>query len=172
MTLSDYDAYRSVIGCLMKKPLLLLEYTDIKPIDFDYKAARVCFNAINKLYQAGATALTVLEIDQEIMRYGGASELEYKNGNGLDFLKEAYIQGQEATFEIFYNRLKKCSLLRRLQKAHYDISEFYIDSKTNFSPFILYSANIYLDIYINFYFINFLHLTIFIILINNLFIFL
>ena len=134
MTLSDYDAYRSVIGCLMKKPLLLLEYTDIKPIDFDYRAARVCFNAINKLYQAGATALTVLEVDQEIMRYGGASELEYKNGNGLDFLKEAYIQGQEATFEIFYNRLKKCSLLRRLQKAHYDISEFYIDSKTNSDP--------------------------------------
>ena len=94
MTLSDYDAYRSVIGCLMKKPLLLLEYGDIQPIDFDYKPARVCFNAIKKMYQAGATALTVLEIDQEILRVGGASELEYKNGNGLEFLKESYQIGQ------------------------------------------------------------------------------
>ena len=134
MTLSDYDAYRSVIGCLMKKPVLLLEYTDIKPIDFDYRAARVCFNAIKKLYYAGATALTVLEVDQEIIRGGGASEQEYKGGNGLEFLKEAYKQGQEATFEIFYMRLKKCSVLRRLQKAHYDISEFYIDPKDVTDP--------------------------------------
>lgn len=134
MTLSDYDAYRSVIGCLMKKPLLLLEYSDIQPIDFDYRPARVCFNTIKKMYQAGATALTILEIDQEISRVGGASELEYKNGNGLEFLKESYQIGQEATFEIYYNRLKKCSLLRRLQKAHYDISDFYIDSKDVTDP--------------------------------------
>lgn len=129
MTLSDYDAYRSVIGCLMKKPLLLLEYTDIQPVDFDYYPARVCFNAIRKMYEDGATELTILEIDHEILRFGGASELEYKKGNGLEFLKEAYQQGQLATFEIYYKRLKKCSLLRKLQRAHYDISEFYIDPK-------------------------------------------
>ena len=66
MTLSDYDAYKHVIGCLMKKPLLLLEFSDIQTIDFDFRPARVCFNTIKKLYLDGATALTVVEVDQEI----------------------------------------------------------------------------------------------------------
>lgn len=129
MTLSDYDAYRNVIGCLMKKPLLLLEYSDIQGIDFDYLPARIAFNMIRQFYQDGATALTVIEIDQEIARRGGNAEREYKNNNGLEFLKEAYQQSNEASFEPYYKRLKKCSLLRRLQRAHYDISYFYIDPK-------------------------------------------
>ena len=134
MTLSDSAAYRSIIGCLMKKPLLLLEYDDIKTIDFDYPAAKVCFNTIQKLYQDGASTLSVFEVDQEIARYGGAAEQAYRNGNGLEFLKQAYQTSEEATFEIYYKRLKKCSLLRRLQKAHYDISKFYIDPKDVTDP--------------------------------------
>lgn len=134
MTLSDYDAYKHVIGCLMKKPLLLLEFSDIQPIDFDFRPARVCFNTIKKLYLDGATALTVIEVDQEIARDGGAADQEYRVNNGLDFLKEAYYMGEEATFPIYYRRLKKCSLLRRLKKAHYDISEFYIDPKDVTDP--------------------------------------
>lgn len=134
MTLSDLGAYRSVIGCLMKKPLLLLEYSDIQGIDFDYKPARFAFSVIKDLYENGATELTVMEVDNEITRYGGAPAQEFKHSNGLEFLKEAYQQGQVATFEIFYKRLKKCSLLRRLQKAHYDISHFYIDPKDVTDP--------------------------------------
>lgn len=90
MTLSDYNAYRNVIGCLMKKPLLLIEYDDICVKDFDDTCIRICFNAIKKLYEEGATALTVIEIDQEISRSGGLAEQEYKKGNGLEFLKAAY----------------------------------------------------------------------------------
>lgn len=134
MTLSDYDAYKHVIGCLMKKPVLLLEFPDLQTKDFDFTPAAVCFNTIKKLYLEGATALTVIEIDQEIARVGGVSDREYKINNGLDFLKEAYYKGEEETFSIYYKRIKKCSLLRRLKKAHYDISEFYIDPKDVTDP--------------------------------------
>ena len=68
MTLSDKMAYRQVIGCLMKNPLLFIEYPDIHPLDFDSsnKVARICFISIQSLYNEGATKLTPIEVDQEI----------------------------------------------------------------------------------------------------------
>jgi len=129
MTLSDTMAYRQVIGCLMYKPLLFLEYPDIQVSDFDFKPARVCLNAIRKLYEAGAEVLSPLEVDQEIERGGGAAAQVYKAEGGLDFLKNSYEYAQLSNFKVYYERLKKYSLLRRLQKAHYDISEYYIDDK-------------------------------------------
>ena len=129
MTLSDNMAYRQVIGCLMYKPLLFLEYPDIQPQDFDFKPAKVCLFAIKKLYEAGATVLTPLEVDQEIERSGAAAAQAYKAENGLNFLKEAYEYAQEGNFDMYYKRLKKYSLLRKLQKAHYDISKYYIADK-------------------------------------------
>ena len=129
MTLSDTMAYRQVIGCLMYKPLLFLEFPDIRVSDFDFKPAKVCFNVIKKLYEAGAMALSPLEVDQEIERGGGAAAQYYKAENGLNFLKDSYEYAQLSNFEVYYKRLKKYSLLRRLQKAHYDISEYFIDDK-------------------------------------------
>jgi len=121
-------AYRQIIGCLMKNPLLFLEYTDIYPTDFDLKVARICFILIKKLYEEGATVLTPIEIDQEVEKHANSAEI-YKRDGGLDFLKTAYEFAEPNNFEMYYVRLKKYSLLRRLQKEKYDISEFYIDDK-------------------------------------------
>ena len=132
MTLSDMTAYRHVIGGLMHRPQLLLEYDDIKTTDFDYPPARVCLNAIKRFFKAGATELTVMEIDQEIERDNGNSKKAYKDGNGLEFLKHAYEQSEN--FPFYYQRLKKYSLLRKLKQAKYDISEFFIDEKDVISP--------------------------------------
>lgn len=134
MTLSDTMAYRQVIGCLMYKPLLFLEYPDIQPQDFDFKPAKVCLFAIKKLYEVGAAVLSPLEVDQEIERSGAAAAAAYKAENGLNFLKEAYEYAQLSNFGIYYNRLKKYSLLRKLKKAHYDISEYYLDDKDVSDP--------------------------------------
>ena len=87
MTLSDTQAYRQVIGCLMYKPLLFLEYPDIRPRDFDFDPAKICLFAIKKLYEAGAASMTVMEVDQEILRSGGSAQSIYTVGNGLNFLK-------------------------------------------------------------------------------------
>lgn len=129
MTLSDTTAYRQVIGCLMYKPLLFLEYPDIRAQDFDFKPAKVCLFAIKKLYEAGATELTPAEVDLEIVRCGSSAEQTYKAENGLDFLKNSYEYAQLSNFEVYYKRLKKNALLRKLQQQHYDISEYYIADK-------------------------------------------
>ena len=133
MTLSDKMAYRQIIGCLMQNPSLLLEYQDISPTDFDFKVARICFLIIKKLYEEGATALTPIEIDQEVEKYANSSEI-YKKDGGLEFLKAAYEFAELGNFKIYYNRLKKYALLRRLHKDKYDISEFYIDDKDIVNP--------------------------------------
>ena len=129
MTLSDTMAYRQVIGCLMYKPLLFLEYPDIRVQDFDFKPAKVCLFAIKKLYEAGAVKLSPMEVDLEISRSGGAAEQAYKAENGRDFLKSSYEYAQLGNFEVYYKRLKKNSLLRKLRQEHYDISEYFIDDK-------------------------------------------
>ena len=136
MTLSDNAAYRHVIGGLMSHPQLLLEYTDIKPYDFDYRPARICLNAIKKMYEEGAVELSILEIDQEIARAGGAALQIYQAEGGLDFLKDACQIANVGNFEIYYTRLKKYSLLRKLKQANYDISEFYIDDKDVTNPIL------------------------------------
>ena len=134
MVLSDKTAYRQVIGSLMLKPLLFLEYPDIYVSDFDDKVIKVCFMGIRRLYDSGATTLSVLEVDEEISKIDSAGTAIYKNGGGLDFLKIAYEFAQVDNFEIYYTRVKKYSLLRRLKKDGYNISEFYKDDKDIINP--------------------------------------
>ena len=134
MVLSDRMAYRQIVGSLMYNPLLFLEYTDILPTDFDNKVARVCFIAIHNLYEEGATKLTVIEVEEEVLKNNGASAAIYKNDGGLEFLKIAYEFAEPSNFELYYNRLKKYSLLRRLKKEHYDISDYYKEDKDLTEP--------------------------------------
>lgn len=134
MVLSDKMAYKQIIGCLMYNTLLLLEYPDILPTDFDNKVVRVCFIAIHNLYNEGATKLTVIEVEEEILKNSGASAAIYRSEGGLEFLKVAYEFAEPSNFELYYNRLKKYSLLRRLKKEKYDISEYYKDDKDLNSP--------------------------------------
>ena len=134
MTLTDSESYRQIIGCLMLNPLLLVEYSDIVPADFDDKVARVCYMTINKLYKEGAAVLTVIEVDQEIDRIGGLTAKTYHDGNGLDLLKWSYDNASLSNFNLYYKRLKKYSLLRRLKKEKYDISAYYIEDKDVVNP--------------------------------------
>lgn len=135
MTLSDKMAYKQVIGCLMLDPSLLLEYTDIDPMDFDLKVARICFIIIKRLFGEGAEKLTPIEIDQEVEKYE-ASFVIYKQEGGLDFLKVCYEFAEPSNFDLYYTRLKKYSLLRRLKKEKYDISDFYIEDKEIDDPLV------------------------------------
>lgn len=133
MVLSDKMAYRQVIGDLMQNPLLLLEYQDIYPTDFDQKVARICFIIIQNLYNEGATTITPIEVDQEVEKHANSYAI-YQKENGLDFVKSAYEFAEINNFEVYYTRLKKYSLLRRLVKEGYDVSEYYIDDKKVIDP--------------------------------------
>lgn len=129
MVLSDKMANHQVIGSLMLNPLLFLEYPDLNANDFQEKIFRVCFVAIKNLFIAGASTLSVIEVDQEIEKWQSNGTQIYENEKGLDVLKEAYEIAELGNFELYYNRVKKLALLRRLIKEKYDVSEFYIEDK-------------------------------------------
>lgn len=136
MILIDRVAYRQIIGSLMHNTLLLLEYSDIEPTDFiETPMARACFHTIKKLYEAGAKSLSVFEVDQEFsnQRDTAAANI-YFSGGGNEFLNASYNFAEPSNFEIYYKRVKKYSLLYHLQKAHYDISDFYIEDKDSNNP--------------------------------------
>lgn len=124
MVLSDINTYRQIIGCLMKKPLLLTEFQDIQAMDFDIKVPRYIFVMIYNMFKNGAMQLTPIEVDLEIEQHEAAAVL-YKREKGLDFLKESYELSKIENFEYYYKRLKKLSLLRVLKKNNYDISLYY-----------------------------------------------
>lgn len=134
MTLSDNATYKQVIGCLMINPMLLLEYEDIYAYDFDSSdVALISYIGIKNLYEKGATKLTPYEVEQEIQRYETRA-ITFNNKGGLEFLKFCYNFAEPENFKIYYDRLKKYSLLRKLKKAKYDISEFYLDSEQAENP--------------------------------------
>ena len=136
MNLIDKNAYLQIIGSLMHNTLLLLEYPDIEANDFiKTPTARACFHTIKNMYEAGAKKLSVFEVDEEFKRHGDtAATIQYLSNGGVEFLNAAYEYAEPSNFDIYYNRLKKYSLLYQLQLAHYDISDFYIDYKDSVDP--------------------------------------
>ena len=58
----------------------------------------------------------------------------YQKEHGLDFLKESYNVATPANMGMYYNELKKYSLLRRLYREKYDISDYYLDDKDIENP--------------------------------------
>ena len=134
MTLTDNLAVKQIIGSLMQNTLLFLEYTDIDYQDFESKVARICFGAIKNLYKLGATKLTIIEVENEILKIEGDAAATYKQSGGLEFLKICYEIAEPANFKIYYDRLKKYSLLRCLKKKHYDISDYYKEENEINSP--------------------------------------
>ena len=135
MTLSDNLAVKQIIGGLMQNTLLFLEYPDIEPYDFENKVARICFVAIKNLYKLGAKRLTIIEVEDEVLKSEGEAALIYRQYGGVEFLKVCYEIAESGNFKIYYNRLKKYSLLRQLNKNHYDISEYFKEDKDIVNPY-------------------------------------
>lgn len=128
MVLSDKNTYQQVLGGLMKNPLLLVD-NDIRKDDFDLRIAKIVFTTIQQLFENGAESLTPFEIDTEIEKHEGTYSL-YKQDGGLEYVQNCYEYSASENFKVYYERLKKFSLLRILKKNNYDISRYYGENLT------------------------------------------
>lgn len=124
MVLSDMATYKQVLGCLMKRPVLLIEYQDMITGDFDTRLTKIIFTTINNMFQNGATKLEPIDVDTAIINHDVAS-IHYKKEKGLDFLKDCYDVSKLENFEYYHDRLRKLSLLRTLKVNNYDIGEYW-----------------------------------------------
>ena len=112
----------------MKNPLLLVD-NDIRKEDCDLRIAKIVFTAIQQLFENGAESLTPFEIDTEIEKHEGTYSL-YKQDGGLEYVQNCYEYSASENFKVYYERLKKFSLLRILKKNNYDISRYYGENLT------------------------------------------
>ena len=118
----DKRAILQVVGCLVKKPSLLLDY-DFSHEDFSERFHRVVFAAISNLYNEGVS-VNPITIDTFLAKYESQYEV-FINNNGLEYLDKASQFATVEDFRYFYTRVKKYSLLRKCVEKGIDISDIY-----------------------------------------------
>lgn len=100
--------------------------------DFPTEFHRVLFGTIYNLHLLGATNITLNAIE-DYLSQKPASYGIYKTNRGSEYLAELTNKVDISTFEYYYNRMKKFTLLRMYsEKCGMDLSKFYdIDNITN-----------------------------------------
>lgn len=104
-----------------------MDYDDkywITEDDFDDKFHKIVFGAIYKLHEAGADHISIESIN-DFLRGRPTSEATYKMNKGEEWLKRASDVALNSTFDYYYNRLKKMSLLRAYNNYGIDVSYIY-----------------------------------------------
>ena len=92
--------------------------------DFAEPFHRIVFGAIYKLYELGAYKIS-LENILDFLSTRPKHEAEFKRNKGEEWLLKVSEMATASTFDYYYNRLKKFSLLRAYDNCGLDISDIY-----------------------------------------------
>ena len=122
----DPTAVMQVIGCVYNNPHLL-EYTDkysITDNDFQDQFHKIVFGAIYKLHELGAQSIS-LESIGDFLAQRPKSEATFKQQKGEEWILKVADNAMPSTFDYYYSRLKKMSLLRAYDAYGVDVSFIY-----------------------------------------------
>lgn len=122
---TDITAIMQVIGCVYNNPELL-DYTDkymITDEDFPDKFHKVVFGAMYKLHELGAQTIS-LENIADFLESRPKSKAIYDQ-KGEEWLLKVSENAISTTFDYYYNRLKKMTLLRAFDGFGIDVSDIY-----------------------------------------------
>lgn len=131
----DTSAALQVIGNVFNKPNLLEQsdkYT-ITDIDFVEDLHLTIFGAIYNLFENGAKEIN-LNVIEDYLAQHPKTKAVYEKEKGAEWLSKVSESANESTFDYYYNRLKKFTLLREFDKIGMDIQWLYdpdniLDSK-------------------------------------------
>lgn len=126
---SKYDdtaASMQVIGCIIKNPKLLDDTGTyfFRTEDFTSDLHKVVFTAIGLVYANGGTNITAKAVDDILSLYPDSYSI-YKASRGNEWFTRAEQECDPDNFDLYYNRLKKMTLLREYDKIGVDMSWFY-----------------------------------------------
>jgi replicative DNA helicase len=126
---TDRKIIVQILGCLMKRPQILsdIDKYQLEVSDFTNQLDKFVFSAIYNLYQGGAESIHTIDIDMYLQSNSLAKDIMQKE-NGIGFLQDCEAYCEIENFNYYYSKLKKINLLRDLQKAGRDISEFYSEN--------------------------------------------
>ena len=123
---TDLTSVIQVIGSVFNTPQLL-EYSDkywITEDDFEDKFHQIVFGAIYKLHEAGAERISIEAIN-DFLKSRPTSDVVYQKNKGEEWLIKAADVAMNSTFDYYYNRLKKMTLLRAYNNYGIDVSYIY-----------------------------------------------
>ena len=130
----DITAIIQVIGCIYQNPSLLdNEKYFFNEEDFTEDFHKILFGSIYNLYIQGAKEISINTIE-DYLKDRPKSLAIYKSYKGAEYLTKISQEIQLSTFEYYYQRMKKMTLLRMYQNAGMDLSWLYdidniLDSK-------------------------------------------
>ena len=122
----DIPSLVQVIGSVYKTPQLL-DYTDkytITEEDFPDQFHQIVFGTIYKLHELGAEKITLNSIT-DYLSSRPKSEAIFIKQKGEEWLTKAAENANPASFDYYYNRLKKMTLLRAMDDHGIDVSFIY-----------------------------------------------
>ena len=122
----DTTAIMQVIGCVFNTPQLL-DFTDkytITDNDFPDEFHKTVFGAIYKIHGLGAQHVG-LENLADFFASRPKSAAIYKTNNGEKWLLQVSDNANQLSFDYYYGRLKKMSLLRAYDNYGIDVSDIY-----------------------------------------------
>ena len=122
----DTSAIMQVIGCVFNNPKLL-EFTDKYTVvdeDFADIFHKTVFGTIYKLHELGASSIS-LENIADYLSERPKSKAVYEKNKGEEWLLKVSDAAMPSTFDYYYNRLKKFSLLRAFDNCGIDVSDIY-----------------------------------------------
>ena len=122
IALSDKMAVLQVMGGLIKNPLLFAnkDYS-LSVNDFPERFHKILFGAVEYLAAQGLASISVMDIDQFLVKY----DVQYKvfnDNQGLAYVQKCLEIVDTQKFNYYYNLLKKCSLLGEMYEQGFDIS--------------------------------------------------
>ena len=122
----DVTAVMQVIGNVFKNPSLLDDtdkYT-ITDEDFPEEFHKIVFGTLYKLHELGAQKIALTDI-QAFLSSRPKSEGVFKQQKGDEWLMKVLDITSEDSFNYYYDRLKKFSLLRAYDSFGIDITDIY-----------------------------------------------
>ena len=122
----DTTAVMQIIGCVFNNPSLL-DYTDkysITDEDFANEFHKIMFGAIYKIHELGAKTIS-LENLSDFFSSRPKSGAIYTKENGEQWILRVADSASQNSFDFYYNRLKKMTLLRAYDNYGVDVSDIY-----------------------------------------------
>jgi replicative DNA helicase len=133
--LTDNNATLYVIGQLMHNPLIIDDEKHfLAQSDFSQPLQQIIFTAIYNLEKGGATQVTPQVLDIYLKSLKDQYDY-YSNNHGYQLVSDCYDlikddKFDEGAFNVFYDRVKKFSMLRDLRANGFDVTPFYDTNKS------------------------------------------
>lgn len=122
----DTTSIMQVIGCVFNNPQLL-DFTDkytITEEDFVSDFHKIVFGSIYKIHELGASAVS-LENIADFLSSRPKSAAIYKENKGEEWILKVADTCSSMSFDYYYSRLKKMTLLRAYDNCGMDVSDIY-----------------------------------------------